>query len=223
MPYDDVISDASRGAVKGTLEWTSEKILSFVKKFRERKLAFIKEPKTIEIVKEQFKSGESKFYQKYIKDKKLLFLIRIGLTLRKLENDKERKSNLREKVYYKFGSDGLHIAEFVQNRLLNRYVGILIDELISLENLGNEIEKFLKDIDKHVFFVQKDEKSSDVIRKTLIIIHSNSPKIFVLSGINPAVKIIKECEEKLVSALKNYKLEIVKENEAENLFFKKIK
>ena len=58
----------------------------------------------------------AKFYSKYIKDKEILFLVKIGLTLRKLENDKERQHNLRDKIFRKFKVEGLHIAEFVQKQ-----------------------------------------------------------------------------------------------------------
>mgnify|MGYP001568125875 FL=1 len=227
MSSDDSIDNSfeslAKGATKGALEWTSEKISDLVKRFRERNLAFIKEQKTIDIVREQYSSGEGKFYQRYIKDKDVLFIIRMGLTLRKIEDDGPRMSNLREKIFYKYKTRGLHIAEFVQNRLLNRYVGMLIDELESLDNLGKDIENVLKEIDKHVLFVQRIEKSQDIILKTLTIINSHSPSKFALSATKSAVEVIKECEDKLVSALTDYDLEVIREKETYNLFFKKKK
>ncbi len=219
---DDFVSEAFKGTTKGFLEWTFDRVSSLVKKFKEKKLAFIKEPTTIEVVREQYRSGEGKFYQRYVKDKDLLFLIRMGLTMRKIEDDDERYTNLREKIHSKFKVEGLHIAEFVQNRLLNRYVGILIDELESLGKLGKEIEEVLKEIDKHVLFVKTFEKPSDVITKTLTIITSHSPRIFVVSGKGPATEIVNVCEKKLISALKNYEVEFIKERKTENLFFKKL-
>ena len=65
MSSDNFSSDIIESATKGALDWTAEKISSLVRKFRERKLAFIKEQKTIEIAREQYHSGEAKFYEKY--------------------------------------------------------------------------------------------------------------------------------------------------------------
>jgi len=62
MSSDSPISDVAEGTTKAVLEWSDAKITSFIKKFKERKLAFIEEPKTIELVKEQYRSGEAKFY-----------------------------------------------------------------------------------------------------------------------------------------------------------------
>ena len=130
MPSDNPVSDIAEGAAKGILDWSLDKVTSFLQKLENRKIAFIEEQKTIDIVKEQYLSGESKFYGKYIRDKKFLFLARLGLALRKMEGDKERRGNLRDKIFKRYSVEGLHIAEFVENGILNRYVGILIEGLI---------------------------------------------------------------------------------------------
>jgi hypothetical protein len=138
------VSDIAEGVTKGILSFSEEKIKELVRNFRNKKLVFIEDPQTIEVVKEQYRSGENKFYEIYIKDKELLFLVRLGLTLRKIENDQERSQNLRSKIFVKYKVEGLHVAEFVQNGVLNRYVGILIDELDSVEKLEKEIYEILK-------------------------------------------------------------------------------
>ena len=99
MSSDNPLSDVAEGTTKGLLDWSAEKIVQFVQKLKDKKLAFIEEKKTIEVVKEQYNSGEAKFYQKYIHDKNLLFLVRVGLTLRKIEDDEDRVQNLRNKIY----------------------------------------------------------------------------------------------------------------------------
>ena len=221
MSSDSPISDMAEGAIKGALDWTVENVKSYVKKLKERKLAFIQEKKTIDIVKEQYTSGESKFYQIYIEDKELLFLVRMGLTLRKLENDPDRLRNLRDKIYKKYKVIGLHIAELVQIGVLNRYVGILIDELISIENLKEDIEEILRNIEKHVIFIQADSNISEIVKKATIIVNSHSPPIFILSGIKNASKILKNNLEKFKIILKDYNLERVSSENEEILFFKR--
>jgi len=191
------ISDVAEGLTKGLLNWSVEKVDSFIQKLREKKLAFIEEPKTIEIVREQYKSGEAEFYKKYIKNKDILFLVRMGLTLRKLENEEERRLNLRDKLFKKYKLKGLHIAEFVQNGILNRYIGILLEELTSIETLEKEIEEILINIEKYTLFVQGTVKKSEVIKNVDIKVSSNSPHIFIVSGVKSAAKIVREIIEPL--------------------------
>lgn len=221
MSSDNTISDISKGATKGLLEWSNEKISSLVRKFKDRKLTFIQDPKTIEIVKEQYISGESKFYHNYIKDNQILFLVRMGLTLRKLENDNERLQNLRDKIFKKYKVQGLHIAEFVQNGILNRYVGMLIEELTSIEDLERDIEEILKNIEKHALFIQGGIQCPEIVKKAFNIVSAHSPYIFIVSGIKSAAAVIKECAEKIETILKDYKLEKFSTSDKETLFFKR--
>jgi len=186
------ISKISEGAVKGFLEWSEEKINSLIKKLKERKLAFIKDEETIKVVKEEFSSGEAKFYEKYIPDKNLLFLAKMGLVLRKIESNKEKLDNLRGKLFYKFKQEGLHTAEFVQNGMLSRYIGILIDRVPSIEELTNEIVKVLKNIENHTIFVQTQDTPQKIVDTILTKIRAHSPSIFIISGISPADEIIKK-------------------------------
>src|SRR3989338_2628842 len=209
MSSKDVVSDATEGVAKAILDWSAEKINSFVKKLKERKLTFIQEPKTIEIAKESYRSGEAKFYKIYVKDRELLFLVQMGLTLRKLEHDEKRIQNLRDKIFRKYKVEGLHIAEFVQCGILNRYVGMLIDELESVEELGKEIEYVLKNIEKHALFVQGTSNKSEIVKKVTIIVNSHSPSVFIISGVKSAAKIVQGSMDIVKDVLKNYKFERV--------------
>ena len=73
----------------------------------------------------------------------------MGLTLRKLEQEGEieRRQNLRRKIFDKYEIKGLHIAQFVENGILNRYIGILIDNIISLDKFRKDIMYVLKNIE----------------------------------------------------------------------------
>ena len=227
MSSNNPLSDAVEGVTKGLLEWSKENVSAFIQKLKNKKLAFIEESKTIEIVREQYNSGERKFYKEYIENKQFLFLIGLGLTLKKLESEKqkERLQNLREKILKKYGINGLHISEFVQNGILNRYIGILIDELSYAENpitqLKKDIEDTLQNIEKHIIFVQAYMKVSDIIKKSSIIVASNSPRIFIVSGVRPNAKLIQDSIEPLKNLLKEYSLERFSNGEKEILFFKR--
>jgi len=209
-----------------SISFSPEWIEKVIKKLNERKIAFIQDEKTIEIAKEVHHSGELKFYEKYIRNKDLLFQVRMGLVLRKVESDKERLHNLRDKIFHKFKEEGLHRAELVQNGILNRYLGILLDELPSIEELQKEIEDLLKNIEHYTVFVRSIDVPEKVMSAILSKIQSFSPPIFIVSGITPANNIIKECLEKhnLENELKkeDYLLERIETSEKIVLFFRKI-
>lgn len=219
-PEDKLIENAAKGAIKGALEFSKEQLILFVKKFRDKKLAFIGEQKTIETAKEQYKSGESKFYHNYIKNKELLFLVGMGLTLRKIEDDPSKRKNLREKIFYRFKVKGLHIAEFVQNGILNRYIAILLELIDSIDDLEFQIEEVLKNIEKHSLFITGFDGLGDIIRKSINITDSHKPRIFVISGEGPCASIIRENLEKITEPLKDYSYEMISNLDRECLFFK---
>ena len=122
----------------------------------------------------------------------------------------------------KYKVKGLHIAQFVENGILNRYIGILIDDIISIEKFKKDIINILENIEKHVLFVKKDDKERDVIKQTTTIISSHLSMIFIVSGISSAAKIVRNCEDRLKELLTDYILEKISSGEKENLFFKRI-
>lgn len=223
MSYDP-LEQAAKGATEAILEFGEEKIKQLVSKFRDRKIAFIQDEKTIQRVKEQYKSGELAIYKEYIKDKEILFLLNMGLTLRSLEKEKEdgRKRNLRTKILSKFDVNGLHIAQFVENGILNRYMGILIDDISSIDKFKKDIMEVLESIEKYVLFVQAKDEQRNVVMRTITVVNSQHPKIFILSGISSAAEIVRNCETRLKEMLKDYELEKISSSQKENLFFKKV-
>ncbi len=220
MSYDPV-EEATSGAVKGVLDWTEDKIKAFVEKFKNRQLAFIQDQETIKLVKEQYISGELNFYKIYIEDKKLLFLVKLGLTLRKLENNRDRKQNLRNKIFQKYEINGLHIAQFAENGILNRYIGILISDLKSIEDFKRKITNILENIEKYVLFVKNDDNERTVIQIAKTKVFANSPDIFIVSGISHAAEIVRKCEIVITPLFTDYTLERVSSGEKENLFYKR--
>jgi len=148
----------------------------------------------------------------------------MGLTLRRLEreDENERKQNLLSKIFEKFEVKGLHIAQFVENGILNRYIGILIDDMSSIEKFKSDITNVLENIEKHVLFVKTNDEERVVIQKSSTIISSHTPMIFIVSGISSAARIVRNCEEKLRELLKSYDLEKISSKDKENLFFKRV-
>lgn len=215
-----MISDVSEGATKALLNYGEEKIKQLVEFFKSKKLRFIGDRKTIESAKETQKSGEWVFYKTYIKDKELLFIIKLGLVLRRIEKDEERLQNLKEKIKKKYEIKGLHIAYFVQNGILNRYVGILLDNLDSAETLNKIISNTLENIEKHIIFINSRYNKRILLKESMTITSAHSPSIFIVSGIGFASKIILESEKELIDILNKYELEKISTGKKEILFFK---
>ena len=213
-------SEIIKDTIEASLEFSKQQIVNFVKKFRDRKLAFIEDEKTIELAKEQYESGESKFYHRYIHDKKLLFLVGMGLTLRKVEENAEKRQNLMAKLFNKYKVEGLHVAEFVQNGILNRYNSILLELVDSIEDLEKQIENVLKNIEKYSLFVQGRDRIGEIIRRTINITDSHSPTIFVISGEGSCAKLLGDNVKKIEDSLKRYSLEKISTSNREILFFK---
>lgn len=217
----DPIESASKGAIKGALEWGTDLIKELASKLRDKKLSFIQDEEIIKRVKEQYKSGELSIYKEYINNKEMLFLLQMGLTLRSLENDESRRRNLRSKIFDKYNVKGLHIAQLVENGILNRYIGILMEGITSIEKFKKDLVNVLENVEKHVLFVQKIDSERGIIMKASNIAGVHLPMIFIVSGISSAAEIVKNCEARLKEILKEYNLEKISSNQKESLFFKR--
>lgn len=221
MPSDNPVSDITEGLVKATLNLSIEKIQSIIEGFKNKDIAFIKDNETINLVKEQQKAVEMKLYKQYIKDKSLLLLVKMGLTLRRLENNHEKLEDLRDKIFRKFGVNGLHICEFVQTGILSRYIFILVEKVISIEDLEKEINTILNNIEKHALFVTINSNLRMTLNLAFQSVSINNPSIFIISGSGTASKIVREITVQLQNLLSQYELEKISTTNKEILFFKR--
>ncbi len=187
----DIAEGVTRGIVKETKATVRESILALIDKFRNGKLGFIQDPDTIEVVKEQRKVGELSQYKSFVGDREKIDIIILGLALRRLDNqdNRERVENLRSKIYLKYNKEGLHIAQVVQNGILNRYIITLLEQGFSIEAAKPQVKSFLENIEEHVCFVTSESVPEQIVEEVKIKIISHSPNIFVLSGTKSAMKI----------------------------------
>src|SRR3989344_5264211 len=223
-PIKDFGEGVGKGVIKGALEWGETFIKNLANKFREKEISFIEDKNTLEIAKEQYNSGELQIYKNYIENKDKLMIIRMGLVLRKLEklSEKERKQKLREDIMKKYEVKGLHIAQFVENGILNRYIGILLDDISSIEKFKERINEIINNIEKYVLFVRSDNDERFILDFCFRTTTSNLSMIFIVSGMGSAGEIIRKIEGKLTALLKDYELEKMSKVNNENLFFKRI-
>lgn len=192
MTSDDFVADAAEGVARVVISCTTEKVKNLVRRFRDRKLAFIQERETIDNVKEQLKTNENSFYENYIEDEEMRYCLAMGLTLRKLDSEGQlkRREDLCKRISDKFGLKGLHISYLVQNGVLSRYLTSLMEEIKDLNVLKRKIRDFLDEIDKFSYFIragQEVKQVSDTIKTKL---NANTPEVFILSGMGSAAQII---------------------------------
>ena len=74
MSSEDPFASAAEGATKGALEYAEDKIKELVIKFRNRDIAFVQDPETINIAKEQRKTSEWNLFKQYVDDPDLHIL-----------------------------------------------------------------------------------------------------------------------------------------------------
>lgn len=207
-PKGDMIEKISKGMTEGTLDWTWKKLKPLVTKLRNRELAFIEDIETINLAKEQRTKSEWAIFSQYIKFKDFRILFQLGLTLRTLEEKNIPLEPLRKKIINKYDIDGLHIAQFVQNGMLNKYLGSVLDKITTPNRLKSEIEKLFYEINKRVIFIQARDNVKKKTDEAVSKINANSPKIFIISSTKSAMPICKKIEENVMKKISGYSSEL---------------
>ncbi len=203
----NLITDAAEGVARGVISWGEEKIKDLAKTFIDRKLFFINNKETIDLVKEQLKSGDWSLCKQYLKDKDLKMLVQMGLTLRKLESKPEQLQDLRTKILNKYQERGLHIAQVVQNDILTEFIGSIASKVHSGKEIVGKIENLLLNVDKFVLFVKADDAAEKRINEINIRLQANNPDAMILFSFKSAIGICKQIKMVLEESLTDYSIE----------------
>lgn len=201
------ITDAAEGVTKGVLSWGEEKIKSLASGFLDKKLIFINNKETIDLVKEQLKSGDWSLCKQYLKDKDLKILVQLGLTLRKLESKPEQLHDLRNKILNKYQERGLHIAQVVQNNILTEFIGSVASKAHSGTDIIGKVENLLLNVDKLVLFIKAEDNVERRSNEINIRLQANNPDAMILFSFKSAIETCKQIRKILESNLENYLLE----------------
>ena len=219
MPSNDLLTDASEGAVKGFLNWTKEQVKELAFRLQNRDIVFIKEKEDIEQIKLQRKTAEWEIYKKFIKNRELRILCQLGVSLRRWESNQEKLKYVRNKINAKFGSKGLHIANFIQNDFLNKYLGAILAKVGSSQELTIHIEEILNNVDKYAVFIKEED---DVERRSTEIItriQANVPGTFVMSSRKSAMSVAKSIQVNVKKVITGYESEEFQDNNRYICFF----
>lgn len=219
----DPIASASEGAVKGILSWTEEKIKELLVRFKNRDIAFVQDPKTITLAKEQRKTSEWNLFKEYIEDPDRRILFQMGLTLRKLEAQEQFKelNSLRNKILNRYDAKGLHVAQFIQNGFFGKFLGNILERASTPQKLKFEIENLLENIDMMVFFVKQDDDVDKKTEEVVVKILANSPNTFIICGGGKAMENCEEIMKKTMKRISNYTVELYKTEFKEIYFLNK--
>lgn len=220
----DPVSSFFEGAGKECAKEGIDIIKDILNKIVNAKYSFIGERKTIDNVKKQKHSPEFRFYSNYLNSKDIKFQIKMGLTLRILEEEKDydRINHLREIIVKKYDIEGLHIAELAQNKILMKYILYHFEEGKSEEKIKVELNSFLEGIEKNTFFIQNVQSAGEVIKEISLKIQVHSPKIFIIASKGSSLVLSSQIFDQLIKLNEGkYDYKRYKDNKEDILFLSK--
>ncbi len=224
MSSEDHLASVSKGITEGILNWTEEKAKGLIKKFRNRELAFIEDPETIDLVKKQRRTSEWELFKRYVDASHLSIIFALGLALRTLENRGKPVDELRRNIQMKYGSKGLHVAYFVQNGFFGRLLGNILEREQTPDKLSNEILNMFTNIENTVVFVSSRDTKEDLEKKAnqiIIKINSHNPRTFIISSIGNATGKCSKVRKMVMKNISGYTLELNKTKKREICFLNK--
>ncbi len=216
----DPIESAAKGAIKGALEFGADQVKAIAKRFQRNELIFAEDPEVIALAKKQRLTAEFTLLKEYTAERDLHILFQMGITLRKLERQKERVESLRHKILTKFGAKGLHTAQLVQNGFFNKYLVSALERSQTIQQLRIEIKELLDNIENTVVFTKESDDADFVAQAIIIKLLANNPKTFIICASGYAKTTFKDIVDMMLKwistgALKyEYEMYISKNKEA---------
>ena len=190
---EDPVKRALAGMTEGFLNWTEHKIKEIAIRLRDRKIkGIIQDLETIIVVHEQRKTSEFGLFKQYVEDYNLRVLFSLGMTLRRYERDKKKVTEVRNTIRDKWGFEGLHIAEFVQNGFFGKFLGNILTRNLPLEKLKLEIKDFFINMEHCTVFVKQHDQLNFKIAEAKAKLLSHSPETLIICGSGSAVDLCKE-------------------------------
>jgi len=221
-PCRDPVESAAKGATRAILDYSEEKLKEWIAKFRNRELAFVKDPHAIKTAKELRSVPEWNQFIRYVKDPRLRVLFQMGLTLRKLEREKVDIRPLRDRIFKKFDTEGLHIAQVVQNGIFSKYVGNVIEKVLTEEMLKSEIENLFYSIERTVAFIKAKDYVGKRANELYSLISAHRPKIFIISSADHVKDKCERIKEVLMNKLSDYEPELYETTNKKMYFLNRI-
>ena len=179
----DPLSSITRGAVAGSIDAVPAKIHALALRVLDHRTAFVHDPVALEAVREGRKLQEYRIYKQYLRDPKLLALIRLGLALRKLDGEEEyneRVRRMRSAIHRKFGTSGLRVAEVAESGALREFLGELMARSSSPADVEDGLTNLLEGVERWTFFLQERHAGASLAKELHHRIIANQPGTFIL-------------------------------------------
>ena len=192
------MEEAAKGATKGFLEHWEEKIPELVRKLANREIAFVENQKNYEVIKKEGESPEFQTFKQYAPKGYPRILFKIGLALREIESDSREVEQLKDDVYRKFGTPGVHIAELAQNGILTQLVTNFSKILKSPADVKRSLSGFLDHVDQLAVFIKSTQARQvrticDFVKHRVDISLPQTMIVFVRGNATDVVRKILEC------------------------------
>jgi hypothetical protein len=207
MSSNPAIEGAAKAATEVAIKWTAEKIKEYIIKFKHRDVAFVEDVTTIQLALKQRKTSEYTIFKDNIKDERLRILFQLGLTLRGIEKDEEKCKNLRNTIMKKYGTEGLHISEFVQNGIFAKFLAAFLEKGLTPEQLKAEIWNLFQHIEQTNSFVQANDDEEKVAEAIITRIQSHCPKTYSISGLKSVKQNVRRIATMTTRRIDGYSIE----------------
>ena len=219
----DPLASAAEGVTRAFLGLTGEKIKRLAARFRKNDIAFVEDPEIMNLAKKQRKTSEWKLFITFIGNDKtdLRVLFQMGLTLRGLESEQQKVKSLRNTILKKYGRQGLHIAQFIQNGFFGKFLGNILERTSTPQKLKFEIENLLQNIERTVIFIKQTDdvemKTEEIITK----IQAHSPNLFIVCSGGRAKTKCGNITKKVMKRISGYDAELYETTFKEMYFINK--
>lgn len=222
MSSEDPLKSVVKGTVEGLLEWSDEQVKQLAQKFKDRKIAFCQDAEIIRVAKEQRQTSEWELFLQYVEDDRLHILFQMGLTLRRLEKNQKQRETLRGRIMKKYGAEGLHISQFVQNGFFPKYLSIILERATTTEQTRLEIKNLFKNIEITNSFIQNADSVEKEAATIVARIQSHSPNTYIISGSRSATNKCKRVKDIVMRKISGYREELYRTEIKEVYFLNKV-
>jgi hypothetical protein len=206
-PSEGPLESAAKGAVKGFLEWTAERVKEYAQKIKRKDAYLLQNVGSFEELIKQRKTTEFQIFRENIDDEDLRNCFQMGLTLRGIEDNPESCKALRNTILKTYKAKGLHVAQFVQNGIFAKFIGRYLEESLTPKEMKKEIQNLFDNIELTNSFVQVNDDIRIEVEKIVNRINSHNPRTYVISGLGSVKEKCRQIAREVLKRVNDYSLE----------------
>jgi hypothetical protein len=163
---------------------TAESVAGWIKeRLHERKYGFVPDATEIEELQKISQATEYKELAQFASGRQKK-VIRLGLRLREVEENKEKADQMKKTIREEFDNDAVHLAQAVQSRAITGIRHTLVDNGASSGRLHDVMTDVLGDSRDFVLLATKDMAGKEEGQAKVVHarIQDNAPPVFVIAG-----------------------------------------